>query len=120
MRIVLALAIAALTLNSASAVEIDELVGHWCGGKQRLDSVFTPTDLAVIRYDGEGSKHGPVLKIAKVESGPDRFPDRIRTYWTPFEPGKFTSFELSTNKRQLIQIPNSGGDNGARRVFTRC
>ena len=115
MRIYLALAIVALALNSAAADElsIGDLVGRWCGDGQPADYVFTQTRLTVIFHNGAKNK---TLQISKIESSPDQ----IQIRWKPFKPGNSTSFDLSANKRQLFQLPQTKGDKGPRRVFKRC
>ncbi|SRR5579883_2976368 len=103
---------------SASAearnLTIEDLLGRWCGDVTNY--TFTYTQLNVVRLDGQGLKHGPVLLIAKVEGTPTQ----IDVHWTPVKPGNFTRFQFSPDKRQLIQVAQTEGDKGPRRVFNRC
>jgi hypothetical protein len=57
-----------------------------------------------------------VLKIAGVESKGSH----INVQWKPEKPGNSTDFELSDNRRELVQIQQTKGDKGPRRVFHRC
>jgi hypothetical protein len=66
--------------------------------------------------DKRNLKHPPHWLIDKVEPAGNR----IVVYWKPVREGNSTGFELSGNKRTLIQQPQTEGDKGPRRVFHRC
>jgi hypothetical protein len=99
---------------AAADLSINDLIGRWCGSESNY--TFTPTQLFVVRLDGKNLKNGPVLKIAKVEGNANE----IQVMWSPLKPGNSTSFELTADKRQLIQVPETKGDKGPRREFRRC
>ena len=67
-------------------------------------------------HSGQKPRHGPVLKIAGAEAKDAH----IKLRWKPEKPGNSTEFELSANHKQLVQLPQSQGDKGPRRVFRRC
>jgi hypothetical protein len=122
-KLLLALAMTALTYDTSAAanLEIDDLLGRWCGDVANY--TFSRTQLSVVRLDGKKLAKGPVLTIAKTEGRADQ----IDVYWLPVKKAdNFTRFELSTNKRLLIQLPNADedgkaiGDKGPRREFRRC
>jgi hypothetical protein len=121
-KLLLALAIAALAYDTSAAanLEIDDVLGHWCGDVANY--TFSRTKLSVARLDGKKLINGPVLKIAKTEGRADQ----IDVHWLPVRSDNVTRFELSTDKRLLIQLPNVNedgkaiGDKGPRREFHRC
>ncbi len=98
----------------AANVELADLLGRWCGDTSTY--VFSRTQLSVTLTSGKTPKHGPMLKIAGVTpKGP-----HINIQWKPGKPGISTDFELSDNRRELVQIQQMKGDKGPRRVFHRC
>jgi hypothetical protein len=121
-KLLLALAIAALSYDTSAAanLEIDDILGRWCGDVGKY--TFSRTQLSVARLDRKKLTNGPVLKIAKTEGRSDQ----LDVYWVPLKADNFTRFELSTDKRLLIQLPNVNedgkaiGDKGPRREFRRC
>ena len=121
-KLLLALAIAASAYDTSAAanLEIDDILGRWCG--DIANYTFSRTQLSVVRFDGKKLTNGPVLKIAKT----DGRPDQIDVHWVPLKAVHFTRFELSADKRLLIQLPNVDeegkaiGDKGPRREFRRC
>jgi hypothetical protein len=121
-KLLLALAMTALMYDTSAAanLEIDDILGRWCGDVSNY--TFSRTQLSVARLDRKKLTNGPVLKIAKTEGRPDQ----IDVYWVPLKADNFTQFELSTDKRLLIQLPNADedgkaiGDKGPRREFRRC
>jgi hypothetical protein len=112
----LGVTMAALLSHAAAArdIGIGDIVGRWCGDK--LNYTFSRTDMVVTVLDNRDLKHPPHWFIDKVEAGGNR----ITVYWKPAGPGNSTGFELSGNKRTLVQQPQSEGDKGPRRVFHRC
>jgi hypothetical protein len=122
-KLLLALAIAALAYGTSAAanLEIDDILGRWCGDVGNY--TFSRAQLSVARLDGKKLTNGPVLKIAKTEGRADQ----IDVHWLPLKKeGNLTRFELSADKRLLIQLPNVNedgkaiGDKGPRREFRRC
>lgn len=107
---------ALLSSHSARAVDVElaDLRGRWCSDAS--DYTFSKTQLSIVLRSGKSPKHGPVLKIA----GSETKGDRIMLKWKPKKPGNSTEFELSRNRRELVQLPQGAGDKGPRRVFHRC
>jgi hypothetical protein len=108
--------LAALTAQGATArdISIGDIIGRWCG--DQLIYTFSRTDMVVTALDKRDLKHPPHWLIDKVEPAGNR----IVVYWKPVREGNSTGFELSGNKRTLIQQPQTEGDKGPRRVFHRC
>jgi hypothetical protein len=98
----------------AKDIELADILGRWCGDTSTY--VFSRSELSVTLFSGRTPKHGPVLKIAGVESKGSH----INVQWKPEKPGNSTDFELSDNRRELVQIQQTKGDKGPRRVFHRC
>jgi hypothetical protein len=98
----------------ADDVELDDILGRWCSDTSTY--TFSRTQLAVTLNSGQRPKHGPVLKIAGVTADGDH----INVQWMPVKPGNSTDFELSENRRELVQQAQTKGDKGPRRVFRRC
>lgn len=113
---VLGVALAALISHAAVArdIAIGDIVGRWCG--DRINYTFSRTDMLVTVLDNRDLKHQPHWLIDKVEAKGNR----IEVFWKPAGPGNSTAFELSGNKRTLVQQPQTEGDKGPRRVFHRC
>ena len=113
---VLGVAMAVLMSHAAAArdITIADIVGRWCG--DRINYTFSRTDMIVTVLDNRDLKHQPHWGIDKVEATGNR----IEVFWKPAKPGNSTAFELSGNKRTLVQQPQSEGDKGPRRVFHRC
>lgn len=109
-------AMVALMSHVAAArdITIGDIVGRWCG--DQLIYTFSRTDMIVTPLGNRSLKHPPHWLIDKVEPGGNR----IVVYWKPADAGNSTAFELSGNKRTLVQQPQSEGDKGPRRVFHRC
>ena len=99
---------------AAADVELNDLLGRWCG--EASNYVFSHTQLAVELHSGGRPKHGPVLKISSATGKGAH----ITIEWKPVKPGNSTGFELSENRRELVQVPQTKGDKGPRRVFHRC
>jgi hypothetical protein len=107
-----ALAIVTLTSCGASAdVAIDDLLGRWCQA-DGVTYTFTRTELNVGFTNG--SKR--TLKIAKTEVDKNQ----INVMWIPVKPDNNTWYELTADRRLLIQLANTTGDRGPRREFRRC
>jgi len=106
--------VAALVSHAAAArdITIGDIVGRWCG--DQLSYTFSRTDMIVTT--NKELKHPPHWLIDKVEPNGNQ----IVVFWKPARPGNSTGFELSGNKRTLVQQPQSEGDKGPRRVFHRC
>lgn len=113
------IATAALVLapNQARAIvpEIDDLLGRWCN-EDGHSYTFTRTSLEVTWRDGE-KKTLPIVKIEPIQ-------DFLAIWWSfekmPDGASDATAFTISENKRVLIQLPNTGGDQGPRIEFRRC
>jgi len=112
----LGVAMAMLISHAAAArdISIGDIVGRWCG--DRSNYTFSRSDMIVTPKGGAKLTHPPHWLIDKVESDGNR----IEVFWKPARPGNSTAFELSGNKRDLVQQPQSEGDKGPRRAFHRC
>ena len=110
----LGVAMVALTSHTAAArdITIGDIVGRWCG--DRLTYTFSRTDMIVTT--NKEITHPPHWLIDKVEADGNL----IVVHWKPARDGNSTGFELSGNKRTLVQQPQTEGDKGPRRVFHRC
>jgi hypothetical protein len=113
---VLGVAMAALISHAAAArdISIGDIVGRWCGDQSNY--TFSRTDMIVTAKGDTTLTHPPHWFIDKVEATGNR----IEVFWKPARPGNSTAFELAGNKRTLVQLPQSEGDKGPRRVFHRC
>jgi hypothetical protein len=115
-KMLLGLGTAALMSQAAMArdVTIGDLVGRWCGDKTNY--TFSRTDMTVTPLGSSQLTHPPHWQIDKVEAKDKQ----IQVFWKPARPGNSTAFELSSDKRTLIQLPQTEGDKGPRRVFHHC
>lgn len=119
-----ALTIVVAVLGSSSTfaadVAVDDIIGRWCvdNGNQ---NVFTRTQLTVIFPNNSQS----IFKIEKI----DAKGARLYVQWErksvvaagSRDWGKnITGYELSADKRILIQLPGETGDKGPRRQLRRC
>jgi hypothetical protein len=98
----------------AADITIDDLIGRWCGTESNY--TFSRTDLQVARLDGQPLKHGPQLRIAKVEGTNSQ----LTVHWVPIRLGNSTSFELTDDRSRLIQWSQIVGDKQPELVFQRC
>jgi hypothetical protein len=112
-RFLLALIITA-TANTAMAadVAIDDIIGRWCVSDSGNTNTFTRTKLFV--ESPKGWKR--TLEIAKIEAKSNQ----INIYWSLKKANDNTVYELSADKRTLVQLPNTAGDMGPRRELHRC
>jgi hypothetical protein len=115
-KMVLGVAMAALMSHAVAArnITIGDIVGRWCG--EQSNYTFSRTDMTVTAVGSTRLTHPPHWLIDKVEANGNR----IEVFWKPARPGNSTAFELTGNKRTLIQQPQTEGDKGPRRVFHRC
>ena len=112
-----ALGIVALTSRAVAAADnlsIDDILGTWCGTVTNY--AFSRTELNVTPLKGQTLTHGTVLTIAKVVGRPTQ----IDVYWLPPRPDNYTKFELSSDRKSLIQVRETVGDKGPERRFHRC
>lgn len=112
----LGVTLGALMSHNAAArdITIGDIVGRWCG--DQLIYTFSRTDMVVTPLGNKDLKHPPHWLIDKVGTNGNR----ILVYWKPARDGNNTGFELSGDKRTLVQQPQTEGDKGPRRVFHRC
>lgn len=115
-KMLLGVGIAALVSQAAAArdVTVGDLVGRWCGDKTNY--TFSRTDMVVTPLGNSQLTHPPHWAIDKVEANGSQ----IQVFWKPARPGNSTAFELGGNRRTLIQLPQTQGDKGPRRIFHRC
>lgn len=115
-KILLGVGLVALMSQAAAArdVTIADIVGRWCGDKTNY--TFSRTDMIVTPLGNSNLTHPPHWNIDKVETKGNQ----IQVFWKPAKPGNSTAFELSGDRRTLIQLPQTQGDKGPRRVFHHC
>jgi hypothetical protein len=106
--------VAAAALGSAQARELSytDILGRWCGDSADYD--FTPQALTVIFHAGNASKPLRVQRYEFSESW-------VMIWWE--RDGKLlsTAFaEFSADRSTMVQLANTSGDYGPRRVFRRC
>lgn len=103
-----------MTLAADAALE--DIIGRWCVADSGNTNTFTKSELIVKFPSGQNR----TLKIKKVTV----HGDEIDIEWFP--PYVGTSYELSDNKRTLVQLPNVDengkpiGDRGPRLELHRC
>jgi hypothetical protein len=108
-----ALAIVTLISRAASAADVamDDLLGRWCQS-DGMTYTFTRSELNVGFTNGTKR----TLKIAKIEVDKSQ----INIMWMPVKLDNNTWYELTADRRLLIQLANTTGDHGPRREFRRC
>jgi hypothetical protein len=112
-RVLVALAASVFLAYPATAATLDELAGRWCGRK--LEYTFTHDQLSVTSLRGGNLRHGTTLQIV----GSKPITNGVRVIWHDASGTEFwTNFEVSGDA--LIQLPQSKGDKGPRRVYRRC
>jgi hypothetical protein len=113
-----ALVIFAAGPNAALAanVALEDILGRWCVSGSGNFNTFTRAQLLVQFPNGQNK----ALKIARVEVNENT----IKVYWA--YPYVSTAYELSDDKRTLVQLPNVDetgkpiGDKGPSRELHRC
>jgi hypothetical protein len=95
---------------SASDVAFQDIIGRWCLSDSADNITFAKTESVVRFVDGRSK----TLKIEKVEVNKNT----LAVYWTAT--GGATVYELSDDRRTLVQLPNTAGDMGPRRQLRRC
>ena len=117
-KLLLALVIVAFGPNMALAADVafEDIIGRWCVADSGSTNTFTESELLVTFPSGATR----TLKIKKVTVDGKK----IHIEWFP--PYIGTGYELSDNKRTLVQLPNIDqngkpiGDQGPRRELHRC
>jgi hypothetical protein len=111
----LALALFAASCPVAAAdLSMADLLGRWCGDP--VNYTFAPGQLLVTPLHGQALAHGNISKISQIEGASDH----VDVFWAPYDPSRFTRFRFSSDKSQLIQMEETEGDKGPRRIFRRC
>ncbi len=114
--LVLAFVTAWATTAAADKVAFDDILGRWCVANLGNFNTFSRTKL-LVQFPNGSSK---TLFIAKVIIDGNS----IDISWKP--PYVGTGYELSNDKRTLIQLPNVDetgkpvGDKGPRLELHRC
>jgi hypothetical protein len=94
----------------ASDVAFEDIIGRWCLSESADNITFTKTQSLVRFADGRNK----TLTIEKIEVEKNA----IHVYWAPHLGA--TIYELSDDRRTLVQLPNTAGDMGPRRQLRRC
>jgi hypothetical protein len=115
-KMLLGVGLAALISQAAAAkdITIGDIVGRWCG--EHSNYTFSRTDMVVTPVGNWQLTHAPHWVIDKVETTGNQ----IEVFWKPARAGNSTAFELSGDRRTLVQQPQTEGDKGPRRAFHRC
>jgi hypothetical protein len=102
---------AAGSSNSSGHLRFEDIAGRWCltGGGV---NTFSRTQLQV-QFPNGGSR---TLQVEKMEFENNR----INIHWAPKGALNNTWYELSTDRKTLVQLPNTSGDMGPRRELRRC
>jgi hypothetical protein len=96
----------------ASDVAFEDMIGRWCLLSDSAASItFTKTESLVRFPDGQ-------IKTTKIEKVEVIKNNTIAVYWLPDRGA--TVYELSDDRRTLVQLPNTAGDMGPRRQLRRC
>jgi hypothetical protein len=89
----------------------DDILGRWCVVGLGNSNTFAKTKLLVQFPNGNNR----ALEILKTEINGNR----IRIWWT-YKPDANTVYEISGDRRTLVQLPNTSGDMGPRLELHRC
>jgi len=116
MRKFLAITAMFATASSASSADLSiaDMLGRWCQvAPDNSTNIFSPNDLTVLFPDGQKR----VLRIAEIRPRGQQ----IQIWWLGLsDEYNGTWYEMSDDRRTLIQLPNTAGDKGPRREFKRC
>jgi hypothetical protein len=113
-RFLLASVIVFAASNGAWATDavFEDILGRgWVAGSDNFATFFSRDEMLVQPANGNSR----TLKILRTEvTG-----NRIRIYWT-FKANADTVYDISDDRRTLVQVPNSSGDMGPRLELHRC
>jgi hypothetical protein len=107
--------------TAAADLSFEDMLGRWCQG-DGASIVFTHNQLNVVLANGATR----TLKISKAQVKDNSI---VVTWDPPIRPdgaSNATEYELSVDKRLLVQRPNRDdtgkaiGDKGPRRELRRC
>jgi len=111
--LLVALAASLFLCSPAAAQSLDQLIGRWCN--DALEYRFTREQITVTPLQGQNLSHGTAVEIV----GSEPVGRAIRVQWRDSTGKEFRSdFEVHGN--ELVQLQQSSGDKGPRRVFHRC
>ncbi len=100
--------------RAEGAVEFKDIEGKWCG--EISNYRFTRSKLTV---DFHSDRDDRVMLIKKINTGIDK--DQNGWIELQWEEGGNTVFaDFTSDKRQMAQQANVGGDKGPKRIFKRC
>jgi hypothetical protein len=97
--------------NAPGRVRFEDFAGRWCVTGAGINT-FSKTQLLVEFPDGRTR----TLQVEKMEFEGNR----INIHWAPKGSQNNTWYELSDDKKLLVQLPNTSGDMGPRRELRRC
>jgi hypothetical protein len=95
----------------ATHVAFDDIVGRWCVAGLGNFNTFSKDQL-LVQFPNGNSR---TLGISKTEVNGNR----IHIYWT-IKANADTVYDISDDRRTLVQVPNSSGDMGPRLELHRC
>jgi len=104
--------IAVASSAQARALSHTDILGRWCGDTADYD--FSPQSLTVTLHSGNAPRP---LRVERYE-----FSETWVVIWWERD-GKLlnTAFaEFSADRRTMVQLANTSGDYGPRRLFRRC
>jgi hypothetical protein len=93
-------------------VAIDDLLGRWCVTGSGNFNIFSKTQLLVQFPNGTSR----TLEISRTEVNGNH----INVYWAGKGGANNTIYDISDDRRTLVQVPNTTGDLGPRRELHRC
>jgi hypothetical protein len=110
-KLLLAIVIVVAGSNGAMATDatFDDILGRWCVAGLGNFNTFSKTEL-LVQFANGGSRK---LAIFRTEvTG-----NRIHILWTAT---RDTYYDISDDRRTLVQVRNTSGDMGPRLELHRC
>jgi hypothetical protein len=95
----------------ATNAAFDDILGRWCVVGRGNFNTFS-RDQLLVQFPNGSSR---TLGILRTEVNGNR----IHIYWT-IKANADTVYDISDDRRILIQVPNSSGDMGPRLELHRC
>jgi hypothetical protein len=97
--------------TSAHDAVFDDILGRWCVAGLGNFNTFS-RDQLLVQFPNGNSRTFGILRTEVTGN-------RIHIYWT-IKANADTVYDISDDRRTLIQVPNSSGDMGPRLELHRC